>query len=47
MLFWPTNLPGFYTVMMKDFKTELDTLFVIRIIAVKSYEGQTITVTAS
>ena len=33
--------------MMKDFKTEWDTLFVIRITALKSYEGQTITVTVN
>ena len=47
MLFEPTNAPGFYTATMKDFKTEWDTLFVIRITTLKSYEGQTITVTAS
>ena len=47
MPFGPTNTPGFYTAMMKDFKTEWDTLFIIRITALKSYEGQTITVTAS
>ena len=47
MPFGPTNNPGFYTAMMKDFKTEWDTLFIIRITALKSYEGQTITVTAS
>ena len=45
--FGPTNNPGFYTAMMKDFKTEWDTLFIIRITALKSYEGQTITVTAN
>ena len=33
--------------MMKDFKTEWDTLFVIRITALKSYEGKKITVTTS
>ena len=47
MPFEPTNAPGFYTVMMKDFKTEWDTLFVIRITTLKAYEGQTITVTVS
>ena len=40
MIFGPTNAPDFYTAMMKDFKTEWDTLFVIRITVLKSYEGK-------
>ena len=34
--FGPTNAPDFYTAMMKDFTTEWDTLFLIRITALKS-----------
>ena len=47
MPFGPTNAPGFYTAMMKDFKTEWDNLFIIRVTAMKTYKGMIITVTAT
>ena len=37
--FGPTNAPGLYTAMMKDFKTEWDDLFIIRVTAMKTYNS--------
>ena len=45
MPFGTTNAPGFYTAMMKDFKTEWDNLFIIRITAMKTYNGFAIIIT--
>ena len=39
MLFGPTNAPGFYTAMMKGFKTEWDDLFIIRVTTMKTYNS--------
>ena len=39
MPFGPTNAPGFYTAMMKDFKTEWDDLFLIRVTAMQTYNS--------
>ena len=47
MPFGPTNAPGFYTAMMKEFKTEWDNLFIIRVTAMKTYKGMIISVTAT
>ena len=33
--FGPTNTPAFYTAMMKDFKDEWDTLFILTISKIK------------
>ena len=47
MPFGPTNSPGFYTAMMRDFKEEWDTLFILRVSAMKQFLGKNITVTAT
>ena len=47
MSFGPTNSPGFYTAMMRNFKGEWDTLFIIRVSALQKWEDLDITVTAS
>ena len=39
MPFGPTNAPSFYTAMMKDFKTEWDDLFLIRVTAMQTYNS--------
>ena len=39
MPFGPTNAPPFYTAMMKDFKDEWDTLFIIHICEIKTHRG--------
>ena len=40
MPFGPTNTLPFYMAMMKKFKTEWDKLFVIRVLALKLFNGE-------
>ena len=47
MPFGPTNAPPFYTAMMKDFKDEWDKLFILRLIEMKTYEGNVIVLSAA
>ena len=46
MPFGPTNSPPFYTAMMKDFKDELDTLFLLRLTEMKTFEKEVIVLLA-
>ena len=47
MLFCPTSAPAFYTAMMKDFKDEWDTLFILTISKNKNYNSLRITIIAN
>ena len=42
MPFGPTNAPIFYSATIKDFKTEWDTLFTIRVLALKILNNKSI-----
>ena len=46
MLFGPTNAPSFYTATMTGFKGKWDTLFIICLLALKSFSFISITLTA-
>ena len=39
MPFGPTNYPGFYTCMMRDFKGEWEALFIIRVASLKVWNN--------
>ena len=47
MPFGPTNEPSFYTAMLKDLKDEWDNLFILRIIAMKTYNNYPIVLMAT
>ena len=47
MPFGPTNDPSFYSAMMKDFKTEWDQLFILRMSEMKVFQSKVIKITAT
>lgn len=42
MPFGPTSDPSFYTIMTKDLKDEWDSLFIVKIMALKVVNGKNI-----
>ena len=47
MPFGPTNAPPFYTATMKDFKDEWDTLILLRLTEMKTFEKKVIVLLAA